>query len=338
MGKRLKRDISIYTLPTEVLEVIFLYLGRPGLIQLSTTCKTYRRELTPYVFDKVKTIWHNFEVEGFEGFLNDKCQWTRQLRIIDTYSYGEWQLDIFTKALNRLPYLDTFIINTYNSTNWFKYRQNPTIKSIKLYYDFNHNETELLYQNPNPKKINRLSRSSNLPKIFNLNHLNNFKSLTNLSLDEFHFNWDEAENINFLHLKRLTLVNCTWEYPFTPIKFNENNSLISLQLYYTNDNAFILSERFSKFLAQPLQSHCKVEKLAIGFRNCKIQRYLSTNQFMIFIGEHNFPHLVELDLTGWVIDDKLIRGYLETLDLHHIHQMKIRIGKRGYYIEKGRAK
>lgn len=325
MGKRIKREVAVYTLPRQVVELIITYAGRKGLIELSSTNKNYRQEMSPYVFSQVKTIWHNFEVDWFQEFLLSKRQWIQQFRIVDCYSYGEWQTDIFSLVLNKLPYLRVFIINSYNSTNWFKYRHNDTIKCLNMYYDFTHNETEQVYQNPNPKKIRRLSRSSNLPRIFNLNHLNNFKLLTNITLNDFHFNWDESEHINFLHLRFLSLTNCTWEYPFSLVKFNENNSLISLDLKYSNNNAFILSERFSNFLEHPLQKQSHIEKLAVVCGNCRIQRYLSVNQVKIFLDPDNFPHLMELDLRGWVIDSKTFQGYVDTLGSRYKRPINVRL-------------
>lgn len=324
--KRIKRDSDILTLSDHVFQRIIQFAGTSGLVALSSTCKRYREELEPYVFQNIKAIWHDFETEDFKDILNQKRHLITQIRIIDSYSYGEWQIDIFTETLNKLPCLQRFVINSYNSSNWCKYRKNDTIRTLEMYYDPDHKETESLYQNPNPKNINRLYKPTNLPKIFNLNHVNNFHHLTDLRLTGFHFNWTETEDLKCIQLKFLKLVDCTWQYPFEILKFNETNSLISLEVNYTKANTFTYSERFSMFLAQPLQPGNNLESLTIRY-NIEIgHRLLSTELLETVINKEKFPRLTRLKLEGWETTDELLASHLARLGFSGSHPMRITLG------------
>ncbi|EGV65780.1 hypothetical protein PSN45_003426 [Yamadazyma tenuis] len=323
--KRLKREVNVTTLPDQVIELIQFHAGRKSVVSLSSVNKSYRTSLEKFVFDCLKTTWYNLQNNEFQMFLEQRKSFITSMRFIDTYSYGEWQIDVFEGVLNKLPQLQTFVVNSFNSSNWLKYRASTTIRRMEMHYDYTHNETHELYENPNPKNINRLSRSSQLPKIFSLHHLCGFPRLSDLTLTDYHFNWDEkmdSLNVQFLHLK-----NCTWEYPFTPAKFNENNSLITFGLTYTHDHAFLLSERFDKFVNEPFQIGCKINKLAVVIQCCERPHYLSFNKVKMFLNRNIFPDLEELDLSGWAADFKTLHRYLVAIGDVPVKSLKVSLGE-----------
>lgn len=297
------------SLPLQVLEKIFILIGSGGILKLMTLNRQFYQIMVPYVYKQIKIIWHDLSVAGFHQFINKYKGFIEKLRIVDCYGYGEWQLDstcIFDLDLYALE------VNSYNSSNWLKYKYNYSLKSLKMYHDPIHNETESIYTNPNPKNINRV-KSTNVPKIFNLTHLGQFNQLHRLDLTNYHFNWDDT--VTSPIIKFLSLTNCTWEYPFTLNKFNETNSLLTLNLIYSGDNLFVLLERFGKFLTTPLQCGSNIEQITIHFINYKCKRTLSINQLQTFL---KFPKLHRLDLRTWNADLNSITRFIDTYDHRYL--------------------
>lgn len=324
--KRFKRDFSIYCLPEQVLELILTYSGSEAFVNLSSTNKSHREQLFLLIFESIKVTWYELQEPDFESFLIRNRSIISQIRIVDSFSYGEWNVDIFHKSLKNLPKLTKFAVNSFNSSNWLKYRENDTLTCLKMYYDFRHNETEECHANPNPKNIRRLNKPSRIPKIFDLHHLRGFKNLKQLHLTDYHFNWDEK--MDLISLRSITLVDCTWEYPFMPLKFNENNSVIEFKLQYSDNNSFILLERFVKFLSDPFQDNCNIEKMAIALTltetECKIH-YLSFGKLNSFLSRRKFPNLKDLDFTGWEIDEKTLINYLAQIGSIQIDTLTVNL-------------
>lgn len=321
--KRLKREITIYSLPDQVIEFIRDITGRDSFKTLLLVNKSYQQELERFVYCNIKALWYDLQQQLFVSFLVRRKRFITSIRIIDTYSFGEWQINVFDDVFTQLPYLQQLSVNTFNSSNWLKYRSNQLLKSLDLYYDIEHHETQNLSQNPNPKNINRLTKSSNLPKIFELDHLRGFKNLTTLTLNNYHFNWDEK--CLGPNLKQLKLVNCTWEYPFTPAKFNESNSLIRFELHYTEQVAFLYLERFSKFLDEPFKFATNINKLIVGLEGNAVAKNLPSNRLRMFLDNSIFPHLKHLDLSGWITDEKSLYKILVSIPEISLSYLKLHV-------------
>lgn len=321
--KRLKREISLCSLPDQVLDLVFEYSGTAALVNLSSMNKYYREQLLAMIFKRIKVTWFELQALEFQQFLVRNKAIVRQIRVIDSFSYGEWQVDIFKGILQEIPHLAKFAVNSFNSSNWLKYREHENITCLKMYYDFKHNETEECHANPNPKNIQRLNKPSKIPKIFDLHHLKGFRNLVQLHLSDYHFNWDEK--MDLISLKLITLVDCTWEYPFTPLKFNENNSVIEFKLQYSDDNSFILLERFVKFLSDPFQNNCHIQRMGITLTSTEHGRvhYLSFSKLNSFLNEQKFPNLKDLDFTGWEIEEKSLFNYLTQIGTVNINTLTV---------------
>lgn len=302
----------LLNLPNDVLFAIFDHLGPLDLVHLASTSTSFRHELLLVVLLKVKVTWS--DLISYFDILHDKSppltppnvfkkyiHLVHGLRITDYYSYGEWQIDIFDRVLGKFPELVHLSINSINSSNWLKYRGLDNLKSLTLYFDELHvNNSSSL---PKPNSI-----LSTNPKIFSIYHLVNFTNLQKLELFSYHFNWDNFEEPRLLdlRLKQLTLNNCTWEYPFQIHQFNENNCLHTLEINYSKNHSFILSERFNEFLSNPLHSNSQsIEKLVLCFSQYddhSWHKHLSIPQFEKFIDPAKFPNLRDLRLFGWILN------------------------------------
>lgn len=324
----------LFKLPNEVLFSIFTCLAPVDLIHLATTCRSFRRELRPIILSKVKVVWsdlinyfnvlHNNEPAVVPNIFGKFIHLIHSLRITDYYSYGEWQIDIFDKILHKFPNLTKLSINSINSSNWLKYRGIDNLKSLTLYFDeFNVNNSTLL-----PKPNNIVSTN---PKIFNIHHLVNFTNLHKLELFSYHFNWDNfEESIPLcLQIDHLILHNCTWEYPFQIHQFNENDCLKTLEIYYSNNHSFILSERFNEFLSNPLHSNSQsIETLVLCFNNYhdhSWHKHLSIPQFEKFINRAKFPNLRDLKLYGWVLNLRIFTQFVTRLEKFNLNHLDLRI-------------
>ncbi|CAH2355438.1 hypothetical protein CLIB1423_26S00804 [[Candida] railenensis] len=345
--KRARRGYFL-DLPNDLIFRILSLLSRSDVIKFSCMNRHYRSELSPIIFNKVKTNWYEL-ISKKEEPRFDLFSLPEYIRLVDFYSYGEWQIDIFSILHLRFPRLTHLSINSANSSNWLKYRTSSYIKELCLYYEKGHNETQDLQHEPNPKNILKLSRTaSNSPRIFDLAHLHDFKLLTKLSLDSYHFNWSESANI-CCSLLELNLLNCTWEYPFTLAQFNLSRNLKSLKLKYIENHPFILSERFGKFLEDPkgnvvlrdresggegevaelsYYSLDTLETFLLSFdqhTDSTWRKLLSTKQLSKF-NSQSFPKLKNLELSGFQMNLESYRSFTKILeDDFSLHRLKLAI-------------
>lgn len=306
MRKRLKYD-KLYVLPVDVLELIIEYISRKDIINLSSTNKTVRTEFKWLLFQKMKGTWHDIQNPDFQKFCLSNKQFIQTFRIVDCFGYGEWQIDIFERILNKLQARE-LIINSYNSSNWLKYRKGK-FERMELHYDpSQHDESTYYQQNPNPKNIVRLSHNQGSPKIFDLNHLVNFPNIKYLTLHKYHFNWQDHNNN--IHLKVLKLINCSWDYPFQLHQFDPHQSLTELHLVYTDNNSFILLERFSTFLNEPKVT--QLNHLLIILHTTTIVKTLSKERLSVFFNQRLFPKLKTLNLIGWKYDYHFLKSFINS--------------------------
>ncbi|CAK7916876.1 hypothetical protein CAAN3_19S02278 [[Candida] anglica] len=350
--KRIKNRSHCHThnalldLPHDIISQILSLVDTPSIINLCSTNTEFRNELSPIVFSRAKGSWHQLiqMIEQSEGTMSDfkpdsnmitpppqiLTNWVEQLRISDWYSYGEWQVDIF-KLHQILPHLNHLLINSANSSNWLKYRESKSLKELTLYYEKAHYEA--FDHKPNPKNINQLSRKeSTNPRIFELSHLRGLSELTKVSLDGYHFNWcDDYETYDPSNIKldSIVLTNCTWEYPFTLSQFNRHGKLRNLTLRYTTQNSFILSERFTKFMENPLvDASTSIEKLEIsleGYTDSTWRKLLSIKQFDKF-QYLLFPNLRVLTLHGFSMNLDSYRSYLTLIqDNFRLHRLNLAV-------------
>lgn len=329
--KRRRVELSLLTLPTDILLICFQYLSPIDVINLSCVNKDFRHELNRVVFSKIKCTWNDLtKLDESSDIIRQSC-YISQLRIVDSYSYGEWQIDIFPILHDFFPNLYYLQVNSSSSSNWLKYRESTKITALALYYEPGHRESETatysLSSTSNPKRINHKLVSTNA-KIFNLLHLNKMSNLTSLTLNNYHFNWEnESDSHCQVHLHKLSLIDCTWEYPFDISQFNPHNSIAQLSMYYTNNNSFVLLERFTKFLDNPTNSKAMAtQELSISFANFDNSwlKPLSTKQFAKFVGKA-FPKLNCLKLHGWLLNLRNFNSYLLLLEDNNLKLLDLSI-------------
>ncbi|ODV78419.1 uncharacterized protein CANTADRAFT_6810 [Suhomyces tanzawaensis NRRL Y-17324] len=304
-------------IPTDILQVIIKLIDPNDLINLSTTSKEFRQFLLPYIFNRIRIEWLQID-DDFKY-----CYLVKQLRIVDCNSYGEWHVDVFDK-LDRFSQLQHFLINSSNSSNWLKYRSNQCMKALTLYYD----KTQTLIvrggsvvrNNGAGAVVNShtyaipgdsvhvgghlTGNTSGSPRIFSLGHVHQFL-VTSLTLYNYHFNWEPQDPITS-NVVNLTIHDCTWEYPFTISQFNLGQHLKTLDLCYSTNNSFILSERFNKFLLNDDESTLgnfdSLDSLSIVFltRKNSWDKVLSLKQLLVFLSK--YPSLTSLKLRGWSVN------------------------------------
>lgn len=301
-----KSSFNLVKLPNDVIQSVFQYLAASDIINLASTCHDYRNELIQYLYSNIKVRWNDLiDIrEKLPLVLNRYASFIKYLRIIDYYSYGEWQIDIFQNVLTKLPNLRGLLVNSINSSNWLKYRTNSKIEKLTLYFDISANC-------PLPHQTQVVSTN---PKIFHLAHIANFSRLTHLNLSSYHFNWDPSDLMPENHLQSLTIENCTWEYPFQLSQFNHYNTLNFCQITYSNNNPFILSERFTNFLNDPLNAKStSLQTLFIEFKHyddINWKKHLSLKQFQTLIDPSKFPHLQCILLHGWLFNLRSFMHYV----------------------------
>lgn len=231
---------------------------------------------------------------------------------------------------SKFPRLTHLLLNSANSSNWLKYRTSDSIRELTLYYEKGHNETQDRQHEPNPKNIRKLSTIvSGSPKVFSLTHLHDFKNLLKLLLDGYHFNWSDEDAVSCPSLTSLTLINCTWEYPFTLAQFSHGGNLSYIALTYNQNHPFILLERFNKFLETPsLGIGASAEYLRLSFED-----YSDSTWRKLFLAKQldkfsatEFPRLRELELYGIQMNLENYKQYVNLIQNNfNLHSLKLSI-------------
>ncbi|CUM67925.1 uncharacterized protein PRCAT00005637001 [Priceomyces carsonii] len=305
-SKRVKHSNrkNLLTLPLDIQSVIFSFLERKDIINLSTLSKRHRRELCSFAFKRIKCKWKDLIDDKI--ILAKYSEYVSQLRITDYSSYGEWQLD-FNEFLRLLPNLRHLLLNSNNLSNWLKYRSNNLIKELSLY----------LEDTPISQFRTKTSRS---PRIFSLSHLWNFLSLKKIYLSKYHFNW-EMENVSdLISLEELTIDNCTWEYPFKLTNFDPRGTVRVLNITYNKYNSFLLSERFNQFMVDEDDIFKSLKLLSISLLdyyvegNYLCEKLLSSKLFLKFMNNKKFPYLVNFKLHGGTLNLENLKFTLMSID------------------------
>lgn len=297
IAKRYKRGRLLVDLPEDVLEIIFGHLKPSEVKQLSLVSQEFRLRLVPHIFKHIRASWDQIiDLQKGTSAISNYTGFVKSIRIVDANSFNEYQQRTFASLLSPevLPLLSSVTVNSGNLSYWLKYNECDHLRSLTLYSD--------------AKQINSI-------KIFHLSHVSALRGLTLLSLSKYHFNWvEEEETLNSaVSLEYLSLHDCTWEYPFELTCFNRNDSLRDLVITYSNDNPFILLERFIGFLDSPFAYHSG------SLRNIKIQysgftcnkKVLTPKVLEKFL--KSFEGLEHLILEGWTTN----LGYLRPVFRAH---------------------
>ncbi|KAI5959609.1 uncharacterized protein KGF55_005253 [Candida pseudojiufengensis] len=300
-------NLTLISLPLDIINLISNQLDVQNFIKLSTLNKTYRSFWFNKIFYKIKISWsHLINPDDNSKLIKTFKHTTTQIRIIDSYSNGDWNLDIFEDFFWNFSKLRKIIYNTKNSSGWLKYRSNDRITSLDLYYDPNQSRDIPLQD--------RYGHSRPIKKVFNIEHLSNFKMLNTLSLNCYELNWDSNSIVYpVLMLEKLALKDCDWSYPFQLSYFNYNNSLKDLKVELSqNFNHLLFSERYSDFLAFNDNNNNgfnlnTLENLTIKFDNSPIsnddpipKRTLNDNILnKLLVSPDHLPNLRNLSLINW---------------------------------------
>lgn len=253
-----------------------------------------REKLLPVVFSKVKGTWEEIiELQTKSETNFQSKQFVKLLRITTSNSYNEYKQDTFGLLLSPqvFPNLVEVLVNSVNLSYWLKYNKCSHVRALTLYCD-------------------NVFRGV---KIFQLSHVDNFSSLRLLCLHNYHFNWEYDSLSAGVGLRKLTLHDCTWEYPFDLAFFNLEDTLQELTITYSNNNSFTLLERFISFLNNPFKGHsASLLDVNISFVDInKNKKLLSPTILQTFI--ESFEGMEQLTLRGWITNF----SYLKTVLLSH---------------------
>ncbi|KAI5950092.1 hypothetical protein KGF57_004438 [Candida theae] len=305
-----KRALALSTLPNDVIHIIFTHLTIQDLQNLSVLNREYRELLVPHLLSRVKAQWYKLidESEGTTSVLKKYKYVIHQLRIIDSFPYGDWQIDIFQDVLYQLPKLQHLLINTVSSSGWLRYRANQTITKLTLYSEANVNDTQSRLQPHNKDNVTRKLNTYHPLQMFNVEHLENFKMLQHLELEGYHISWDPGSiRIPVLTLTSLTLVDCQWNYPFELKHFNYNNTLEHLSLQFKNGSTFEHSERFRDFILNLGESGGleSIASLELIHNDVKAEtHHLNVDETFLkrILSGKGLPNLRRLVLRGWRVN------------------------------------
>lgn len=282
------QELTLLTLPTDILDLIFQDLSRQDAINLSTLDHKHRNVLKAIVFSRIRASWSDMrsEIDGRTGFLKQHRHLVTQLRIVDCDSYGEWNMDIFSDLLIDLPRLRHLLINSKFSSNWLKYRQDDNLQQLTLYF-----EPQDTRQVPGEivSSSSTTTTTTTINRIFSLEHIANFKMLTKLRLWHYHLYWEDVYPV--LIVEDVELHNCTWEFPFTLSQFNYNSNIRRLVVSYAEGNAFAVSERYREFLQYGNgEDFSSLEELTVTVARGS----LNSSVMSRFMNTGNFPRLRSL--------------------------------------------
>ncbi|GMM35711.1 hypothetical protein DASC09_030360 [Saccharomycopsis crataegensis] len=298
-----EQELHLLSFPNELLSFIFSRLSPRDIINLSLVNKKHRKCLLPFVFRSVTMCWE--EIEKFTKAFNLRAptvdystpsynlSTTRlvslvtSLSIIEANNKLEWHLfnhlDLIITKLSNINDLSIKISSASFCLKYFAFKD--SIKSLTL-------ETD---------KINSL---------FNLEHLNQFSSIENLTLKNFRFvnfkngtnenedyedatsDFEKAHHEKLFHLPcitNLSLINCSWDYPFNLNQFvykspaSLDHSLSSIILSYSEENSFLLSERFKHYLSNPIISP-SLQSFTLDLKNNKdIVKYVNIETYLSIV-------------------------------------------------------
>ncbi|KAK6867835.1 hypothetical protein K6H11_004748 [Candida tropicalis] len=121
--------------------------------------------------------------------------------------------------------------------------------------------------------------------------------LKKLELHNYRFYRDHRQSYPVLILEDISLVNCSWDFPFEISLLNYNENIKKLTLRNSGNDSFIVSERYRNFLDNEVLS--SLEELDISITQGKLTSSLNRLMVSRFMNTANFPHLLKLRLCGW---------------------------------------
>lgn len=289
--KRQKTQTALQDLPQDLLQIVASYLQPHDMVNLSMVSHSMRHRLLPIIFSKAQATW--MQIMSLHE-KNEVCFFNkhhvRSLRITDAVSFNEYKQNTFGQLLSPevFPNLIEVSVNLINLSYWLRYNKCTHVRALTLY-------------------SNNVFRGV---KIFELSHVDNFASLRLLCLHNYHFNWDNSDSRPKIGLNNLSLHDCTWEYPFDLALFNPDDTLRHLTITYSNNNSFMLLERFISFLKDPFVDHSEsLRTVAIEFVDITENKKLLTPTILhTFLTA--FSGIERLYLAGWTANINYLRGVL----------------------------
>lgn len=281
MYRDLSRVECLVDLPCEILDRIFSHISRKDVKQLSLVSRKFRSRTTYYLFESLQGTWADLINSGNSEAKKHFSQ-AKKFRI----TLPESKFEYHTNALQTVtdsslfPNLHKISVNTESLSFWLKNHGCNNVTHLLLYQE-------------------GLKRSQE--KMFHLCHLDRFTSIQTLYLQGYNFQWGQGEEVVLLaRLRKLTLENCTWEFPFDLASFNQFDTLQTLNIIYTNNNTFVLLERYSSYLRNPFPRHLSSLKfITFSFVNSHLfNGHLTPTVLYSFL--ECFSGLRELRLCGWV--------------------------------------
>ncbi|KAM3126220.1 hypothetical protein CJJ07_003418 [Candidozyma auris] len=288
--------ITLIDLPDSVLERIWSYLDIGDIKNVSLVHSSYREALIPYIFANVGVTWPQLHEILEDSVLRKYRHHIKSINIIKSDSQREYTENIFGELVSheKYPNLTAVSINSMSSSYWLRYNKCEHIRQLEL------------YTSADPRGT----------RIFNLTHVKHFQALRSLTLHDYNFMDSDDENA-LPRLYRLSIHNCEWNFPFDLTKFNIHNTLTELSVSYSNDNQFVVSERFRDFLSSPLSGHSSsIRTLRIAISNSSENRRILLANVLRSILD-SFSELENLSLVGWAATISHVRQLLESRSFHN---------------------
>ncbi|KAH3683959.1 hypothetical protein WICPIJ_005061 [Wickerhamomyces pijperi] len=241
-------------------------LTRRDIITLSNTNHSFREFLYPYIFNEISLTWSMIDkIDEFQF-----KDFVESIAIVENNSEKEWGFR-FEKFFNEFVNLKEIRLVLTQSSTPLKYN--------KLFDD-----------RSKPLEKLTLQTKTNENSMFGMDHLNLIPNgIKELVLEGFTIQFDREEVHNFECLRKLTIIDCYWNYPFEFESF-DNGVLESLVVIYYHQ--FVLSERFKEF----------TNNFHRSFRSLKFLKLVNNTEYKV-----NLPKSMVLDLKR-----------LETVELENI--------------------
>ncbi|QLQ78798.1 hypothetical protein HG537_0B01460 [Torulaspora globosa] len=287
------------SLPHEIVIRILCLISRRDLIAVSSASRELRRIFLPYLFAYTKVCWNDL-ISNWnkhqKPFPIEALQLVESLRLTGCCSKNEWTFpfaELYSSP--RLPNLNSLVIPTSGSTNFFKYSSEGS-------------------------HLQKLRITATKPgSVFSLEHLRPFEQLKKLSLQDYEIESFDEDPSCCRFLDSLELINCSWCYPFELENFGRSK-IHKIELCYSN--AFIISERFKMFLSDP--DFENLNHLSITNNASNLKLTLSVQAVKLI--ESN-PSLVTLKLSGNIHDETLQQFTASDIDncINHVALNNVKI-------------
>lgn len=300
--------LTLFDLPHEVLEQIFCRVAGKDIKLLSCVNRECRDKVSFYLFRKIRGSWEQLTELGDSKVSFVQKNYVRDIEITSAEAKYEYQTNALQRVLNLsvFPNVTGVSVNSNSLSFWLKNHDCPNISVLLLYL---------------------ASSSRGSEKLFHLSHVDLFSNLRKLYLSNYNFRWGQDDEVQPLSaLQELNLYNCTWEYPFNLARFNQHDTLTSLTITYSDDNTFVLLERYLDYLRTPFQGHLhSLRRVDLAFTHCRLYNgHLSPTVLYNFL--ECFSGLEELKLRGWATNLESLRYVLLARDYEDPFNLRIEVG------------